>query len=326
MPPTIPVADRRRPELTQALVERPLTWNPIAMLILPATDVQRPSAVYTRMQVKEFAKRHRVKRQKGSNYNRVSHELTDDYYKCIERGLEEAVDSDQLSIYDNIADYKEILAERSRNATLLDLEIEVAAALINETTFPLSGSTGHTATDNLLDPSAATVDPRIEFNLAFEGIDARCGLQPDVAVMSPKMFRALWANEYIKPNYQVGSPFPNPNWNDPNARKALAMAIGVEDVLVGNQRYNSANDGQAVSIAKVWSDDYIGFAVRPKSRDIQEAGLGRIFACNGGDHGGQGVVEEYYSDESRSDVVRFRMDTAVKIHMTECFYLLKTGS
>ena len=82
---------------------------------------------------------------------------------------------------------------------------------------------------------------------------------------------------------------------------AMAAVLGIDRYLVAMAIYNSSNPAQTASYSAIFDDDALLLYVAPRPA-IFQASAGYTFTWAPG--GGDGMIERYYSDELRSDVVR----------------------
>jgi hypothetical protein len=286
---------------------------------MPIVEVGKNSGVFGRLPAGVFTQRagaNQVQRAPGSGYRRVNHQLEDDTFACTDQGLEEAYDDNDAANFATVYNYEQAVMNRLRRMVALEREIRVAGLLHNTSTFPLSGSTGHTASTAWTNTGC---DPRLDVALAIQGVKARCGLEPDTLQISYRAWRdlsrcvlVLDALKYVE---RTSGALP---------LQALADVLGVRRVLVGDMPYNSADQGQTVSITNTWSSAYAFVCVTGQTSDISETCIGRTFA-NVAD-GGIESAEMYRDETVRSWIYRNRSVTQEKVINSACGYLIATGS
>ena len=103
---------------------------------------------------------------------------------------------------------------------------------------------------------------------------------------------------------------------------ALSQVFDLEVIVAGGTK-NTANEGQSVTIAPIWSDEYAMVArkvMRPQ--DLLDPGVARTI--HWGEDGSEvGTAFESYRDENvRSDIVRARMDTDELVMYAQAGHLL----
>lgn len=139
---------------------------------------------------------------------------------------------------------------------------------------------------------------------------------PNVLAMSGKILRNLMVTAEVIDRIKYSG------LDDPKhvTLQQLAALFNVEEIVVFDEQKNSAKRGLAASLADIWDDEYVGLYKVAKSGDPREPGVGRTFQFTG--DGGGVVVEQYYSDKHRADVIRARVDLVGKIIHAEAGYLL----
>jgi hypothetical protein len=102
----------------------------------------------------------------------------------------------------------------------------------------------------------------------------------------------------------------------------LASCFDLPRIIVAGSARDIANEGQAVSISSVWSDEYAMVARVAETSDITEPCLARTI--HWGEDGSTigGTIETYYEDQSRGDVVRVRHEVQERVMYTPLGYLL----
>jgi hypothetical protein len=102
----------------------------------------------------------------------------------------------------------------------------------------------------------------------------------------------------------------------------LASVFDLRYVIVAGGARDTANEGQAVSISSIWSDEYAMVARIAETDQIEEPCVARTL--HWGEDGSTigGTIETYYEDQSRGDVCRVRHEVEEKIIFTEAGHLL----
>jgi len=98
---------------------------------------------------------------------------------------------------------------------------------------------------------------------------------------------------------------------------ALAAILGVERYLVGKASYNSANEGQAATMAAIIDDDCLVCYTTP-SPSLFEASAGYTFAWAPG--GGMGGVRPTRVDDQDTDLLKHKEQWDQKAVATDCGY------
>jgi hypothetical protein len=279
----------------------------IGELAMPHFGVDTKSGNYPKLQIAagELMSQGSTVRSRGNSYGQVSRAWTSDTYDCVDRGLEEPVDdtdAKDLSRYLNLEATSAKLCLRNMK---LDHEVRVAAALINATTFG-AGTNSATA---YTEANIATISLIADILAAME----RCrdnGNDPNTIIMSSVVWnrvrRGTLVVNFVQGSVGAGSAV---------TRNTLATSLadeGIEQVLVGRARYNSAKKGQTKSMTNVWGNTYIWVGYCNKSaQTLQDGGAGFTLTWN--QEGGLWVTETYRDEAKRSNMVRVRQNTTEKV-------------
>jgi hypothetical protein len=123
---------------------------------------------------------------------------------------------------------------------------------------------------------------------------------------------------------QVVSKIKYSGRDDPKSvtPQMLAALFDLKEVLVAGAVFNGANEGQAASLAPVWTQGYSMVFKAADGNDLRQPCLGRLFhwTADGSQIGG--TVEQYRDEDARSDIFRVRHQTGEKIVNKEAGHLL----
>lgn len=282
---------------------------------LPVIEVAKQSGSFGVVKIESLLKLRDTKRAPGSGYSRQHYEFDDTSYATEEHGAEEPVDDREAEMYMDYFDAEVVAAQRALDVVVRNYEIRVAAIVQG-----VSNSTGIT-TDWT---NHSTAVPLGDIEAAINTIRTRTGLKANAIAMGWYAFRNLRRCTEVQnliTAQGAGQEILPENIN----AQMLARVFDVEEVLVGDAMYDSANEGLSRSLANVWDPDKVTVFVKPMGSDIREPCLGRTFHW-GADGSMMGSMVESYRDESvRSDIIRARMDTdELKIY-DSCAQLL-TGA
>jgi hypothetical protein len=102
------------------------------------------------------------------------------------------------------------------------------------------------------------------------------GVLPNLAIMDI----AVWKVLRYHPQLLDALGF---KWNRPGgmSQEEMAKALGVDQVLFGSARYESAKEGQTSSLASVWGKN-ISFLVSPDKAEIMQKSVGYLVRPTGG--------------------------------------------
>lgn len=276
---------------------------------MPPLAVDAKSGSYPKMQIAGGALLDNIasERSRGSTYNQVTRNWTSDTYDCVDRGLEEAVDDVDQRDLSRFFNYEATAARLCYRNVALAHEIRAAAALINATTYGAgtNSAVAYTAAN------LATIDFAQDVLAAIERVNNN-GTQANTIVLSSTVFVRLALSTKLQ-NWIRGSNAGQSN--TPVNAKTIAASFadfGIERVLVGRARYNTAKKGATASMSSVWGTTYVWVgAVNPNAMTPQDGGSAFTFYWNA--EGGLFVSETYRDESKRSNMVRVRQNTTEKV-------------
>jgi len=118
--------------------------------------------------------------------------------------------------------------------------------------------------------------------------------------------------------------------------EAIANILGLKNIFVGNNVYNSANEGATISVSDIWSDDYASIFLQCDPSERVTPGLGRTVSWEMDAPGmvAEGAemvdipatVEQYREEQTRSDIFRVRQNTDELIFDKYFAHLLKVDA
>jgi hypothetical protein len=290
----------------------------IGHLVMPIITRDNASGKFPRLSLAQLLQRLKTKRAPGANYGRSNREFGDDSYETSEHGLEATLDDRTLARYDDIIDAEVFEGEVIEQAILLDYEIEVAELMFNPTTF--AGRTGD-LTNEWDDPINAT--PVTDIKNKKQSIKLACGVKPNALIINDAVL------DNLKLCDQIINTLKYQGYQDARAgeisKQALAVSLGLDEIIVAESVYNTAGPGGDASLADIWSDEYALLARVAKTNNPMERCIGRTFmwAQEGATNGERmGVIgERYYEDARRGGVLRKRTDWGLELMQVECGYL-----
>ena len=286
----------------------------IGQLVLPIFEVQNQSADYPVIPMEAFLKVPETKRASRGAYSRGDYEFETGTYACEEHGREEPVDDVEAKLYRRFFDAETVAVERATSILLRAYEKRVAAAVFN-----VSNIT-QTAAVTTEWSTAATCTPRADVQSAVAALRAAMGIVPNAAVMCEKVFQNLLASKELRDYLQYTSPHLI------ETRTAqldmVAKYLGIDRVLVAGGLYDSADKGQAASLADIWDDEYVLLArLAVNTQDLREPALGRTFLWTA-DSPQIITTESYREEQTRSNIYRVRQYVDEAFVFTGAGYLL----
>ena len=305
-----------REDLGMALHEfDPSSQGLIATQVLPIRAVRKQAANFSMISRENKKNAERVKRAAGSAFARVHMRAEDLAYACELYGLEAPLADEDRDNYEDDFNAEMELTQLINLLLLLDLEIEVAALVFNTATW----TGGGLYVDHNAAPwDAAATDIIAQAEEAKEYVRQNCGQPANALVISAKTLSNMRLNTGIK------GAFPGIATLTYSALIGnLPGILGIERILVGGQVYDTADDGQASTMADIWPDDYAMFARLNSSADsLWAPGLGRTMAWRSVSSD-LVATDQYREEQTKSDIFRVEHALDPLILNKYCGFLIK---
>ena len=281
----------------------------IANRMAPVFEAAEQNGTIGVIPLKEFRQTPMTGRDNRGNYNRVDFKFQDETYATKENGLEMPIDQRRSKIYRNWFDFEVVSASITLNMVMRAYEMRVAALIHDTAVFTTSARTT-AITEEWNDWTNAV--PLTDVLGAKLDVWGATGIYPDALQVNKRQFDNLrmcdqitakiassGAGETIKPAMIT--------------KEILANCFDLREIIVADSSKDSANEGQAVSIAKIWSDEYAFLFKSARTNRIEEPTCARTihWGEDGSTIGGQ--METYYEDQSRGDIVRVRHDSQERV-------------
>lgn len=319
-----PTTAINRFELGATFTEFDLRMNAegfIGNRVLRAREVGKNSGDFGKVPLKQLLQSRDTRRAPGATYARDTFEFEKASFSVIEYGKEEPLDDAQLAMYGDIVDAETIAADRAMEAVLNQYERDVAAAVYNPAVW--TGASLTTAIVNEWD-DFANATPVNDVMAAVNAVENASGLEPNALVINKFQFRnLLQCNQIVDRIKYTQTPTVG------QLRNALADLLGLEYILVAGGMKNTANEGQAAALSRIWSNEYAMVCRVATSDDPQEPCIGRTFVWTGdgpaapGDSGTLAVImEEYREEKVRGSVYRARNNRDLVILYAQAGHLL----
>jgi hypothetical protein len=288
----------------------------IASRVAPVFESAVQSGTYGRIPIKQLLQEPEVGRDSRGNYNRFNFTFDDATFATKERGIEIPVDRRQAKMYREFFDFEVVCTANALDVVLRAAEKRVADLIFNATTF-----TSYTAavTNEWDDFTNAT--PVTDVNAAVKAMWNATGLWANALVINRHVFRNLRMCDEVTD--KVASLGAGASIEPSKITEAvLASVFDLRHIIVAGSARDTANEGQAATIAPVWSNEYAMVARVAETDMIEEPCLARTI--HWGEDGSRigGTIETYYEDQSRGDVVRARHEVEEKVMYTALGYLL----
>lgn len=242
-----------------------------------------------------------VQRAPGSAYARDDFQFDDWDFATKELAREHPVDDSLAKIYANYFDAESIAAQRAMDKVLRYIEGKVASTVIDATAFASQITSAATAWS-----SSTSATPVDNVRTATETFRSRCGMLPNLLVMSWGIFRSCQESDQIKDEINSAGAGDASKARDITTAM-LAQVFDVDRVVVADGLKNTANRGQSASLSDIWGSTYCALLRAPMTNDIQEPCFCRTLRWGEESGLGDGLIVESYRDETvRGDVIRVR--------------------
>jgi hypothetical protein len=278
-----------------------------------------------------------VKRNKDGTFNRLQSAVEDESYRCEEAGLEEALPDRDRRHFASAFDSEMRISRQLASNLLLSRDDALANVLFSTDTFGAGFNTGATGAWG----HATASNPIRDVELAKDQVRKRIGVYPNRLLIGA----GLWTKASLDPKILDQVKVLRAYAGDTMASRgrialdALALAFGVDEVIVGAAVKDSAKEGQGYSGADVWADDFALLFYGPQSISEEDLALGRTFVWDDGLQGSDLSdatsiesdalhsfrVEKYREERVTSDIIRVRDYIDMKMLLKESAHLI-TGA
>lgn len=266
----------------------------IGTRILTPFGVSKKAAAVSVIKRTGWLRRRNTRHQDGSAFGRDTFALDELSYSCDANGWESPLTKAKREVYrsDFDADYY----ARQLVADVLDREkeIRIAAQIFDAVTNWPSG-TAALYTDVSTDWDSSSADIIGDIARASEQIRRNCGLRPNTLVLSAAHIPSLQINTGIAAWFKVTDITAQMIINN------IGSILGIPNVLFGEAVYNSADEGQALTMADVWSDDYAWLGITASGTNLVQPCVGRTLFWDA--YGADGREWAFYTEQqTKSDV------------------------
>jgi len=228
-------------------------------------------------------------------------------YRCEEYGLEIPIDDRERRNADAGADIEIAAVEKATGIIMTGREKRLAD-LLTSTTY-VTQNTTLSGTDQWSDYTNS--DPVSDIDTARATIHAAGSPNPNLIVLGREVYDVLKRHPAVLEAFKYTR-------SGVITQQMMADLFGVEQVLVGNARYKTSNEGQADALSYVWGKNaLLLFTPKLPSRFTPAATYTFVFTDR--------VVETYREPEHSVTVVRVREEVSEAVTSTACCYLIKSA-
>lgn len=223
--------------------------NYISEAILPTLKVKERSgkfAKYGKENLRVYTDQ--IYRAPGTRANAVDYSVSQGTYTCLERAIEKGVPDEFVNNTDDPYDPK-----RDATAVIMDniwTNQERALQQFMTATANITQNTTLTGTSQWSD--YANSDPFDDITTAIETVRAATGKRPNMMVLCHDVFMKLKYHPDVREQLKYTN---GGQASDSSMGVFLKDFFNLSSVLVGSGVMNSADEGQADSIADIWTKD-----------------------------------------------------------------------
>ena len=246
-------------------------------------------------------------RAPGASYPRVDLQMDDDTFATRDYGIEVPLDDRQKAIYKSAFDADRGKIQRGTRILMLNKERRV---------YNLVTGAGVPTSSPGTKWDAGGSDPIGDVDAVREVIHDNCGMDPNTMVIPRDVFNALKEHPAILDKIKYTE-------RGIVTAEIMAAVFGVGRIVVAGSTQNNANEGQAISIGKLWADSVV-LAYVNSVPDIESPTFARTFAWSGysGASNGEVAVTTYRDEHGNSTVHKCLHDVDERLASAACGYHL----
>lgn len=289
----------------------------IGTKILPIFKTNAKSANFSKITRDSILRSRNVRRAPRGAYSRDTFDAKDQLYNCNERGHEQPVDDVERRIYANSFDAEMAASRIAMQVVLQEQEKDIATAVFNTATWTgaslYSDYSGGNPWSNIATDIIGQIDS------AKDSVRQNSGYSANALIIGFSNVKNLKKNTAIRNSIQY-TQLPS----HVEILSAIAALFGLKYILIGDMIKNTANEGQTLIGADIWSTSYAMVAHICETDNLAEGGLGRTMLW-ADDSPENAMIEEYREEQTRSWVYRARQHTDEIIFDPNYGFLLKVN-
>lgn len=280
----------------------------IGTQIMPRVEVNGRTGFFYTFDKSKF-NIHDSRRTGTSRANRITNGMTKTAYgPLMEQSLEEPIEYEIRDTYPSPHDARVDATESVTEALDLGLEQEIATLLTN--TSNITQNVTLSGTDQFSD--YANSDPFAVFQTGIDTIKAATGTTPNRLIIGYQVWSKLRHHPDLLGRMSVASVRVL-------TTQMLADLIGVEEVMVGDAVYNTADEGQTPSLSYLWGKHAL-LAYVQSSPGIRKISLGYTLQVADARY-----VDRWDEPQVKAEFVRANDYYEAKLVAAEAGYLIKNA-
>lgn len=305
-----------RPDLAAVVYEYALEQSQskfIGLQALPTFTVSERSGQYPVIPLEALLKLPDTKRAPRGKYNRGDWKFELGNYDCVENGWEEPLDDVEAKMYARFFAAETVSSKRAMDIILRTQELRIKNMLFNTSNFSVNNVTNEW-------DDYANATPLTDISTGKKALRNATGLDANALIIGRSVFDNLCLCAQITGAVKYTTPIEVMALEQKKA--LIALALGVDKILVGDAIYDGAKKGQSFSATDIWGTEYgLLCRVATNAEDLREPCLGRTFVWSE-DSDIPMTIEQYREEQTRSDIYRARQHTAEKFVFSGAGYLL----
>lgn len=313
-----------RADLTSAVMQAS-EWETglIAGKVAPVVNVDTKDGQYPVFQLTKAGLLKRqtpLNRAPGATYARGNIAYEQDTYATKEYGFEMPLDYTERKDTARFFDAETIVSDQAKRKILLEWEIRAAALTFSTDNYGAATNSGTAYTL----ANIATFDVGLDVDLAKNRLRQKGESANDLTVVcSDDVFTRLRASTKLQNRLRGIGVSSDTILNVDE--QAVAEALGVRQILVGRNYYDSADEDITFSASAIWSNTYM-WVGQVKEGGSPEAMLkgGSQYTLNWAEYGSELSVFEYEQPEINSTVYRVSQHVAEKVINSNAGTLIAT--
>lgn len=277
----------------------------VADRVFPSVSVDKDSGTYYLFTKKYWFADEMEERAPGAQYPRGITGVSTATYKTLQYALSEVIADETRANSQVPMDLETAAMRKLAHQVLIRKERAFAADFMTTSVW-----TTDTSVSNKWSDYAAS-DPVADFRNAKRTISQLTGLRPNTAVMGEIVIDRLANHPDLidRLKYVVRAEADT-------VEAGLAALFGIQNILVGEAIYNSANLGQSATLSAIIDDDCLVCYTSP-SPGVFEASAGYTFAWAPG--GGTGSAYPVVRlEENDADMIKVKMQWDQKVVSADC--------
>lgn len=275
-------------------------------LIMPKVKVKKESDTYY-IYGREKFKIQDTLRAVRSDYKRIDWTVTTDTYRCHEYGLEQLIDDREKDNADDPLDLEIDATETVTDMIMVDREKRIADLLTTAANF--TNYTTLSGTDQWDDYTNS--DPMDDIETARNAINAATGLMPNAMVIPNEVYIKLRHHPQLLERIKYTQ-------KGVVTVDLLKTLFEIENIWIAYSLYDTATEGQTVSLSRIWGKHVLMAYVTPRP-GIRKMSLGYSFFTK------NRITEKYREGKKNSDVVRVREIIDEKLVAETAAYLIRSA-